>query len=145
MVQASVLPLMGPLSYVQLECAQVGTAASARRRIASQAIRGFMRAFFRMNGVSAEISFFVRLPAISLIPLSSAGAIFLLAALMFPKWNSHPLAAFQEISICLTRKRLSPTSLVAQVRVHLLDANLGRGRFGPAHRTFSTHDLGPAI
>ena len=30
---------------------------------------------------------------------------------MFPKWNSHPLPAFQEISICLTRKRLSPTSL----------------------------------
>jgi hypothetical protein len=34
--------------------------------------------------------------------------------------------------------------LVPQVRVRPLDANLGRGRFGPAHRTFSTHDLWPS-
>jgi len=35
-------------------------------------------------------------------------------------------------------------SLVPQVRVRLLDANLGRGRFGPVHREFSTHDLWPS-
>src|ERR1019366_10105866 len=34
--------------------------------------------------------------------------------------------------------------LVPQVRVRVLDANLGRERFGPAHRTFSTHDLWPS-
>src|ERR1019366_9341988 len=34
--------------------------------------------------------------------------------------------------------------LVPQVRVRLLDVNLGRGRFGPARRVFSTHDLWPS-
>src|SRR5271157_809547 len=33
--------------------------------------------------------------------------------------------------------------LVPQVRVRLLDANLGWRRSGQAHRTFSTHDLWP--
>jgi hypothetical protein len=33
---------------------------------------------------------------------------------------------------------------VPQVCVRPLDANLGRGRFGPAHRAFSTHDLWPS-
>ena len=29
-------------------------------------------------------------------------------------------------------------------RVRLMDATLGTARFGPGHRTFSTHDLGPS-
>jgi hypothetical protein len=34
---------------------------------------------------------------------------------------------------------------VPQVRVRRLDANLGGGRFGPAHRILSSQDLGPSI
>ena len=34
--------------------------------------------------------------------------------------------------------------LLPQVRVPLLDANPGGGRFGLAHRAFSTHDLRPS-
>jgi hypothetical protein len=43
------------------------------------------------------------------------------------------------------RLHCPPASCSApQVRVRLLDANLGRGRSGLAHRTFSTHDLWPS-
>src|SRR5271167_3782257 len=38
MVQASVVPLIGPLSYVQF-CANAGIAPSARQRITNEAIR----------------------------------------------------------------------------------------------------------
>src|SRR5271157_2382085 len=38
MLQASTLPLIGPLSYDQL-CAKAGIAASARQRMVSEAIR----------------------------------------------------------------------------------------------------------
>src|SRR5271166_4592458 len=43
----------------------------------------------------------------------------------------------------LPRIEREPSLLSHQGSRPSLDANLGRGRFGQAHRTFSTHDLWP--